>query len=126
MRQEMQPISIRAIARSTGLVPIALAVALSACSSNKKSTASHSPDQPAQTSDNELRASLHQSAKKYKSKPKSKKAILNYASALRANGQINQAVAVLSSGMVRTKGDKDIASAYGKGLAAAGNSWRLE
>lgn len=59
-------------------------------------------------------------AKRYDAKPGDKRASLDYAAALRANGQIPQAVAVLQRASIANVGDKEVAGAYGKVLADSG------
>jgi Flp pilus assembly protein TadD len=59
--------------------------------------------------------------KAYDSNPKDRTTIINYAAALRQNGQSEQAVAVLRRGVVLFPKDQGIAGAYGKALAANGD-----
>jgi Flp pilus assembly protein TadD len=68
-------------------------------------------------------AALASLARRYDSKPGDKQASLDYATALRASGQHQQAVAVLQRASVANIGDRDVAAAYGKALADIG---RLE
>jgi Flp pilus assembly protein TadD len=59
-------------------------------------------------------------ARAYDSRPGDKRASLAYAGALRARGQLAQAVAVLQQASIRNVGDRDVAAAYGKALADVG------
>jgi Flp pilus assembly protein TadD len=59
-------------------------------------------------------------ARRYDAKPGEKRASLDYAAALRANGQHPQAVAVLQRTSMSNVGDRDVAAAYGKALADIG------
>lgn len=59
-------------------------------------------------------------ARRYDAKPGEKRASLEYAAALRANGQHPQAVAVLQRASMDNVGDRDVAAAYGKALADIG------
>jgi Flp pilus assembly protein TadD len=68
----------------------------------------------------EAQSTLGQLAARYKAKPKDKVTIVYYAAALRANGQAEQAVAVLEAGMASNGRDPDVRIAYAKALAASG------
>lgn len=59
-------------------------------------------------------------ARRYDARPGEKRASLDYAAALRANGQHPQAVAVLQRASIDNVGDRDVAAAYGKALADIG------
>lgn len=59
-------------------------------------------------------------ARRYDAKPGDKRISLEYAAALRANGQHPQAVAVLQRTSISNVGDQDVAAAYGKALADIG------
>lgn len=59
-------------------------------------------------------------ARRYDARPGEKRASLDYAAALRANGQHPQAVAVLQRASMSNVGDRDVAAAYGKALADIG------
>ena len=93
------------------------AVALSACASNR--TSMQSPDFAGQsaTQSHQLMADL---TARYKRNPRDKATIIYYAAALRAQGQADQAVAVLEDGLAIHKRDADIRVAYAKALTAAG------
>lgn len=56
----------------------------------------------------------------YDARPGEKRASLDYAAALRANGQHAQAAAVLQRASIQNVGDREIAAAYGKSLADIG------
>lgn len=63
---------------------------------------------------------MEQWAERYRTNPDRDTAI-NYAQALRANGQPAQAVAVLQEAMLRSPRDTVVAAAYGKALASNGD-----
>ncbi|KKB77099.1 hypothetical protein VW29_18930 [Devosia limi DSM 17137] len=57
---------------------------------------------------------------RYKSNPRDKNTVINYAAVLRSNGQSQQAVAVLETGVANFPRDVDVSIAYGKALTADG------
>jgi Flp pilus assembly protein TadD len=59
-------------------------------------------------------------ARRYDSRPGAKQASLEYAAALRTNGQHPQAVAVLQRASVANVGDREVSAAYGTALADVG------
>ena len=67
-----------------------------------------------------LAASLQQLSEAYKRKPDDKATMLYYSAALRANGQAEQAAAVLEAGIGRHRNDPEVMVAYAKSLASAG------
>ena len=92
-------------------------VALAACATNRTSAPSTDySGMPAAQS----QQTLGDLAGQYKSRPKDKGVIINYAAALRAVGQSQQAVAVLEMGMTYYPKDVDISVAYAKALTADG------
>ncbi|RYE88504.1 MAG: tetratricopeptide repeat protein [Hyphomicrobiales bacterium] len=93
------------------------AVALSACASNRASTSS--PDFSGQGRV-EAQHTLEDLAGRYRKNPKDKTTMIQYAAALRAAGQSEQAVAVLENGVAANKRDVDIKIAYAKALTSAG------
>jgi len=94
------------------------ALALSACASNRTASI-RSPDFSGQ-SGTEAQATLSQYAALYQKKPKDKGAMIYYSAALRANGQPDQAVAVLEAGLAFHDGDASVRVAYAKALTSAG------
>lgn len=58
---------------------------------------------------------------RYRANPKDPEAALRYGQALRANGQREQAVAVLEQATIANAGDKTLLAAYGRALADNGN-----
>lgn len=105
----------------TAVIPL-LALIAAGCT-NQSAVATHggvsvtgsttySPDQ--------IRQAADVWGKRYDSDPKDRATILNYAAALRLNGQPDQAVAVLRKGVILFPKDDEVASAYGKALAANG------
>lgn len=63
---------------------------------------------------------LPELARRYDAKPGDKRASLEYAASLRANGQFPQAVAVLQRTSISNVGDREVAAAYGKALVDVG------
>lgn len=92
-------------------------LALSACASNRASV--RSPDFSGQ-SPTQAQSTLSELAARYKQKPKDKTSIVYYSAALRANGQPEQAIAVLEAGLGTYGNDPDIRIAYAKALTSAG------
>lgn len=93
---------------------------LTGCAVNPTTTGSIStPDFATQSSDQRLDA-VGKLGAQYKRNPRDRTTILYYSAALRANGQTEQAVAVLEAAMVGYRNDPDITLAYAKALAAAG------
>ena len=95
------------------------AVSLSACATSPMTTASIG-DAPATGLAGKQSAALAELGARYKKNPGDRATILYYAAALRANGQAQQAVAVLENGVARYKGDKELLVAFAKALAASG------
>ncbi len=93
------------------------ALALTACASNRASL--RSPDFSG-LSATESQTTLTSLADQYRKKPKDKVTIIYYSAALRANGQPEQAVAVLEAGLAVHGNDPDVRVAYAKALATAG------
>ena len=93
------------------------ALALSACASNRGDMGStdFSSMSAAQS-----QASLADLTARYKANPGDKGVVINYAAALRAVGQPQQAAAALEQAMSRYPQDVDLAIAYAKALTAAG------
>ncbi|HEV7277217.1 MAG TPA: tetratricopeptide repeat protein [Devosiaceae bacterium] len=102
----------------TLLLAGAATMVLAGCASNR-TTSMESPDFSG-LSRVEAQATLDQLAVRYKQNPKDKATVIHFAAALRANDQPEQAVAVLEAGMAAHRGDRDLAVAYAKALAAAG------
>ena len=95
------------------------ALALSACATNRASTSIRSTDFSAM-SPTDSQATLSEYATRYKKQPKDKSTLLYYSAALRANGQPEQAVAVLEGGLSSHGRDTELRIAYAKALASAG------
>lgn len=100
------------------------ALMLSACATDPTTTGSigSQPDFTSMTRA-DAQASLQQLANAYKARPKDKTVVIYYAAALRAEGQAEQAIAVLEEGIAQHPKDIDIRIAYAKALTAGG---RLE
>jgi Flp pilus assembly protein TadD len=95
------------------------ALALSACATNRSTMSARSPDFSGQTSE-QAQTTLGELGARYKKSPKDKATIIYYSAALRANGQNDQAVAVVERGMTAFGRDGDMRVAYAKALSAAG------
>lgn len=105
--------------RALLLVGVA-ALALSACASNPTTTGSIGATDFAGQPIDRKQAALAQLAAHYKKDPANRPTIVYYAAALRANGQNEQAIAVLENGVARYKGDPELLVGYAKALSAAG------
>ena len=105
--------------RSLLLVSVA-AVALTACATSPMTTGGIGDGGQAGQPLDRKQAALQQLAAHYKKSPDDKATIVYYAAALRANGQIDQAVAVLEAGVARYRNDPEILVGYAKALSAAG------
>jgi Flp pilus assembly protein TadD len=97
----------------------AAALALSACASNPGRETFRQPDFSGM-SRIDKQSTLGEISKRYRADPASKVLIIYYAAALRANGQPDQAVAVMEGGMSYHGKDPDIIVSYAKSLSAAG------
>lgn len=105
-------------------VAIGTAVSLSACASKGTAVGTHggvTVTSSTVRSDADLQQALDVWSGRYDANPKDRSAILNYAAALRLNGQTDQAVAVLSRGKLEFKNDPELSAAYGKALADNGD-----
>lgn len=96
------------------------ALALTACASNPMTTGSIGGSDLGGQPLDKKQAALAQLAAHYKKSPGDKATIIYYAAALRANGQNDQAVAVLETGVATFKNDPEILVSYAKALSAAG------
>jgi Flp pilus assembly protein TadD len=104
---------------SAATCALALSVLLAGCTppvQDPNATGSLSARQGEQSA----HAAMEQWSARYQASPDRDTAI-NYAQALRANGQPAQAVAVLQEAMLRAPRDPSVAAAYGKALAANGD-----
>lgn len=110
----------RSLLRSCRLLLLAgvAALALGGCASNRASIGGS--DAITTGSIGGSGGSLEALAAHYKKSPKDKVVMIRFASALRAHGQSEQAVAVLERGVSGNPRDLDIKLAYAKALAAAG------
>jgi Flp pilus assembly protein TadD len=95
------------------------ALSLSACATSPTTTGSIG-DAPSAGLASKQAAALAELGARYRKNPGDRATVLYYASALRANGQADQAVAVLENGVTRFKGDKELLVAFAKALAASG------
>lgn len=112
------------LSRSTSLFALTCALALAAagCTKLNKSDVTGSIA-PTAKSEQEWRQLSDHWGKQYDAKPGDRTASLQYAVALRALGQRDQAAAVLQQAAARSPNDREILGAYGRALADAG---RLE
>lgn len=93
---------------------------LAGCAVSPATTGSIStPDFATQSADQRYDA-IGKLGAQYKRNPRDRTIVLYYSAALRANGQNDQAVAVLENAVGMFRNDADITLAYAKALAAAG------
>ena len=112
----------KTVRRGTVLAPIALALALGACSSTTSRTSPEVTGAIAKPiTQEDFQTAVSYWAPKYEQDPKSKTAALNYASALTRVGQNDQAVAILQKAAIYNPNDREVLAAYGKALAAEGD-----
>lgn len=71
--------------------------------------------------DQDVRRALDTWSARYDKTPDDRTVIINYAAALRLNGQTEQAVAVLGKGKIKHPNDAELGAAYGKALADNGD-----
>ncbi|NBN64655.1 tetratricopeptide repeat protein [Pannonibacter tanglangensis] len=69
----------------------------------------------------QARAEVERWGSAYQSNPSDRDAAVGYANALRRNGQLEQATAVLRQFIIKNGNDREVSSAYGKLLAMNGN-----
>lgn len=108
-----QPNRIIAIMRPLLLAGVA-ALALSACASNRGQLAS------TDYSASGAQASLPELTARYRANPRDRALVIQYAAALRAAGQPQQATAALEQAITAYPNDLQISIAYAKALTAAG------
>jgi Flp pilus assembly protein TadD len=114
--------SLRARLRLGALiVPVSLAIALSACANAKRAAtvADASITTPLTAADFEK--ALAYWSDRYTANPKDRDTALNYAAALRRVGRSDQAVAVLQKAAINFADDRGVLAAYGKALASNGD-----
>lgn len=106
------------------LAGLAASLMLGGCKRLNDITGSINPaasqNQPLPESQEGLRAYSELWGKKYESDPANKANALNFARALKALTQYNQAVAVLQTTTLRHPNDRELLGAYGKALVDAG------
>ena len=115
--------SPRAIRKLALLAMTALPLCLAGCKSLSMSdmTASISkPDTVLPSAPEDVRRYTQAWEKRYESRPNDKEAALAFARGLRAQGQYDQAVAVLQKTALKSPEDLEILGGYGKALADAG------
>ena len=109
--------------KGTLLCALALALSLSACATDPRTTGSvkrGGEASIAQMSMSQLGAEVRKWGARYERKPKDKQTGLTYASLLRMTGRDDQALAVMRKMVIHHPKDNDVLSAYGKALAATG------
>ena len=102
---------------------VAIAVALCGCKSVSPGDVTGSitaNDSALPRSDSGLRLYAERWGKKFEANPADKVAAINYARALRALTQNDQAVAVMRQAAIKAPDDLEVIGAYGKALAEAG------
>ena len=116
----------RKIARVRRAAPVALAAALALLVAGCQTL------QPTETTgtlglaaapraDADWRRSAEAWGERYRANPKDSEAAINYAQALRGNGQRSQAVAVLETASIQNPRHMGVLGAYGRALADVGN-----
>jgi Flp pilus assembly protein TadD len=112
-------LKVRNVRTLRGLLLVGVAaLALSACASNR--TASMPAPDYAAMPRTEMLTALSELTARYKASPRDRDIALNYAAALRVNGQTGQAVAVLETAMSDHPQDTGVNVAYAKALTADG------
>ena len=97
-----------------------VATVITGCATSPMTTGSiGGPDFAAQGTEQRAQA-LSQLSAQYKRNPKDRNTTLYYAAALRANGQPEQAIAVLENGVSEHRNDPVMMVAYAKALSAGG------
>lgn len=99
---------------------VALLVAVSGCSSNKKSVSASDHQRTGYASEQALQDSIHYWEKRYKNNPKDVKVALNYGTALRHAGRYEQSLAVIETVAATETKNRVVLAAYGKALASIG------
>jgi Flp pilus assembly protein TadD len=103
---------------------LALAVGLGllagGCASTGETTGSVSAASDAQSSARDWRQRVNSLAGRYRDNPNDARVAVDYAQALRATGQREQAAAVLQQATMRNPKDQAVAGAYGRALADTG------
>ncbi len=110
--------------RSAVALALLAALSVSACASKGTAVGSHggvTVTGSTVRSEADMRQALDSWGARYDRDPSDRSAILNYAAALRLNGQTDQAVAVLGKGKLTHKDDPELSAAYGKALAENGD-----
>jgi Flp pilus assembly protein TadD len=119
------PASAPPRSRRTGLgalvLPIGLAIALSACTGSKGVSPEMTGAIAKPVSDSDYEKASEYWAQRYEAKPKDAAVAFNYALTLRRLGRTDQAVAVLQGAAINHPEDRVILAAYGKALADAGD-----
>ena len=100
-------------------IPLALALALSACANAKRAEPEASVAAPMNGQD--YQQALAYWGPRYSKDPKDKATELNYAAALRRLDRLDQAAAVLQKAAIYHSNDREVLAAYGKALAASGD-----
>jgi Flp pilus assembly protein TadD len=120
-RVSMRPRSLKRIFATASLVAL-LAAGAGGCSTFRAGDVTGSiakSDTP--QSDADWRKNAEVYGERYRANPKDSEAALRYGQALRANGQHEQAVAVLEQATIANAGDRTLLAAYGRALADNGN-----
>jgi Flp pilus assembly protein TadD len=122
-QEALSAASPRAIRKLALLAMTALPLCLAGCKSLSMSdmTASISkPDTVVPSAPEDVRRYTQAWEKRYESRPNDKETALAFARGLRAQGQYDQAVAVLQKTALKNPEDLEILGGYGKALADAG------
>src|SRR5437660_150698 len=117
----MRQRSLKRIFATASLVAL-LAAGASGCSTFHAGETTGSiakSDTPPSDADGRKNAEIY--GERYRANPKDAEAALGYGQALRANGQHEQAVAVLEQATIANAGNPVLLAAYGRALADNGN-----
>ncbi len=114
--------------RRSKALPLAVAMTalllVTGCSSTKQSSvgthASATGQHYVAPGSSQARQAVSSWGSRYEKNTRDKNNVLGYADALRQNGQVTQAMAVLRTAVIQHPKDREIASAYGKILAMNG------
>ena len=103
------------------LLAAALAFAVAGCQTTQPMEATGSLGAAAPQATADWKRSVDAWGERYRFNPNDPQAAINYATALRGNGQRSQAVAVLEQASIAHPRNMDVLGAYGRALADVGN-----
>lgn len=98
-----------------------LVLAIAGCSRmREETTGAIAPGAESRMGESEWRGRVDALAARYKAEPGNPRVAIDYARALRATGQRDQAAAVLQQASIRSPKNRDVLGAYGRALADSG------